>query len=389
MAVLFSSKHFPAPSIGKQPPERILAFKWGLNSTKKGDFYLTKESAASIIDDFNATGNALVFDLEHITLDEDAKDTDKRALAYGPQLELDDIGLWVCGVVYTTEGHELIASGKWGWVSPVFFPKLVDSAFLKKEINKLKMMAFTNQPATNHARPVLLSNGDINMEEMLPMNNELISKVKPLRDMQNQLGTCLNIASDAMNTHADGPIRQISQKMSDMLPEWISIIGELLENMDPEGITKSVTVAPDVVEDVSVTESTALSSSIAPQDDMLETLVALTAENEPEKIKGKLLALSHNLKIAEQELADARLSQKALLVDAAIAQGKIPPGEKQRFISLSMDGIQSYLSMAKSKTEVFTSLSQKQEDVTVVDMAPIRNKQIQEDVSAMFKNIKR
>jgi len=408
MGQVVSSKYFTPPVMGKEPPTRILAFKWGLNDTKKGPFYLTPESAKSIIDKFNKDANPIVFDLEHLSLVDEAPLLNKRALAYGPSLETDDVGIWITNVTYTPEGYELVLSGKWGFTSPVFIPNLF------KEVTKLTKMAFTNDPATRGARPLLLSMGDVMDQPMsaMPMNNELISKVKPLRDMQSQLGACMNTAQEAMNTHVDGPIKQMAMRMADSLPEWITAIGELLEQMDPEGLSKpqkevEMPMAMPMpmgnkaqmmsTEKLSAPESEAVPapSVLADSGEMsalMATLKDMTGEETLAKIQAKLMALKHNLSVTEEKLSESQVNEKLYLIDAAIAQGKIPPLEKEKFVSLSMDGLQTYLSSAKSRKDSFAELSERQGRLDVVDAqsAGLTSlaERVQKDVQMMFSRLK-
>lgn len=408
MGQVNSSKYFTPPVIGKKPPSRILAFRWGLNDTKKGPFYLTEESALSIIENFEKNKNPIVFDLEHLSLDEGAPLENKRALAYGPRLETDEVGLWISDVQYTEEGYSLVESGKWGFTSPVFLPNLFN------EIKSLTGMGFTNYPATRGARPLLLSTGDVMNEQMqVPMNNELITKVKPLRDMQSCLGSCLNVAQEAMNTHINSPVAMMARKMSDSLPEWITAIAELLEQMDPQGLSKPEreVEAPKMAEEMMMpTEQMSAKDPkeevkeeevkkeikeeklSSPLSDVFEACKELTGETDPEKVKAKLMALKHNLSVTEQALSEAKSNEKVLLVDAAIAQGKIPPLEKEKFLKLSMDGIQTYLSAAKSKKDLFPEMTQKHAQLSSEEMSEAAvpqelKERVNSSVSRMFARI--
>lgn len=407
MGQVTSSKYFTPPILGKKPPSRILAFRWGLNDTKKGPFYLTEESAKSIIANFEKNRNPIVFDLEHLSLDQSAPLEDKRALAYGPRLETDDDGLWVADVQYTQEGYELVETGKWGFTSPVFLPNLFS------EVSSLTGMGFTNYPATRGARPLLLSSGDV-MNEQIPMNNELISRVKPLRDMQSCLGACMNVAQEAMNTHINSPVAMMARKMSDSLPEWITAIAELLEQMDPEGLSKPEreVAPPKMAEEMMmpteqmsekdpkeeekkeevVEESPKEEKLSAELSDVFEACKELTGESNPEKVKAKLLALKHNLVVTEQALSEAKSNEKVLLVDAAVAQGKIPPMEKERFLKLSMEGIQTYLSAAKSKKELFPEMTQRHtqfssEEMNEAAVSPEVRERVNGSISRIFARI--
>lgn len=408
MGQVTSSKYFTPPVMGKKPPSRILAFRWGLNDTKKGPFYLTEESAKSIIDNFEKNRNPIVFDLEHLSLDQEAALEDKRALAYGPRLETDQEGLWVADVQYTEEGYHLVETGKWGFTSPVFLPNLFN------EVSSLTGMGFTNYPATRGARPLLLSTGDIMNQKMpMPLNNELISKVRPLRDMQSYLGSCLNVAQEAMNTHTNSPVAMMARKMSDSLPEWITAIAELLEQMDPEGLSKPEReVEPPMMAEEMMMPQEQMSEKETKEEekkesvdevkkeeklsfdfsDVFEACKDLTGESDPEKVKAKLLALKHNLSVTEEALSEAKNNQKALLVDAAVAQGKIPPMEKEKFLKLSMDGIQTYLSSAKSKKELFQGMTQRNsqfssEEMNEAAISPEVRDRVNSSIKKIFRSV--
>ena len=125
---------------------------------------------------------------------------------------------------------------------------------------------------------------------------------------------------------------------------------------------------------------------------LMATLKDMTGEETLAKIQAKLMALKHNLSVTEEKLSESQVNEKLYLIDAAIAQGKIPPLEKEKFVSLSMDGLQTYLSSAKSRKDSFAELSERQGRLDVVDAqsAGLTSlaERVQKDVQMMFSRLK-
>ena len=414
MSQLVTKKNIPMPKIGQDPPDQIVLLRWGLNPTKKGPVYLTKESAAKIIEAYEKDGHALIFDIEHKTFQKNVPVEEKRAFGYYGLSLNEELGIMASSINWTDEGRELVKSGKWGYFSVAV---LIDE---KDAAQKIINTAITNSPATQDAAPLLLSannHGDnvkmithslITLSDDMPADQTLMSKVKPLREMQTSLGACMNAMQLATETYVDGPVKEIAQTMSASIPDWLTCIAELIEAIDPEGKTM-----PQDKEDVSdkdleqlntekkekkeaVDKDTTVDKKEKTQElsvdmsDLVEVCRQITGEQSKEKIKAKLLALQHNISVADDEVSAAKKSQKELLVQAGIAERKIPTAEKEKFLALSLTEIETYLDAARPRGHGFVALSQKSLDQN--DLGAIggsaSSQQLKEDLASLFSSIR-
>lgn len=389
MGPTVESEYFQTPQIGKEPPSRVLLFKWGYNSTEKGPVYLTQNGLAEVISRFERRKNPIPFNKEHKR---------ESAYAFGPQFEADSIGLWL-KTEWTDEGKELVSTGQYGFLSP----EIKCNQF--GVLNEVMGVALTNYPAINAAPPILLSTG-------LSMDEQLMSKVRPLRDIQMGLGMCLNAIEGCLNVQMDSPAKQLAQTMSGSVPEWITAISELIEQLDPEGLTlpqkevetpvlammpmekkpmeKQMSTDTDTIQVVAPPVATEaaqvapIEQPSGPKEDFSTFLSSLTGESEPEKIKATLLAQKHNLASAEDELKALQAKLKAEMVDHAVGVGKVSAVEKEAVLSLSMEGVEAYLKDAKPKKERFVELSQKQQVLT--DSLPDYARQDVEEIFSQYKS---
>lgn len=333
------------PNIGKNAPEEILLFKWGLNRTLKGPVYLTKEGAKEIIASYEDDGRALSFDIEHKTFDPVASSQDRKSGGFF-RLSIKEDGLYATDIKWVPKIAEEIKNGEWGWISPAIIKSSI--GVIKKILN----VALTNLPATKNIKPLLLSAE--NMMEKMP-NETLITKVKPLKGMLSSAGDCLSSCQYAME-YSDGPIKEMAQKISLSLPDWIESLKKLLEEMDPEGLTSEYSSKEDLEkiqeEEKSLEQEEKVleekeDDAIGGMKDELSQLHAfcleVTGKNNISEIKGKLRAMRNNEKILMEKLSQSKKNEVSLLVDLGIKEGKISPVEKNKFCSLSIEEVKSYL----------------------------------------------
>ena len=141
MGEVISSKIMSIPKLGKEPPSRVLLWRWGANPTARGTFWLTKDNAKKIIDMFNERGNPLVFDVDHSAFDKKAEIKQKVAVGFSASLLLDDQGLWADNMLWNDLGTKLVKAGGFVFDSPVV---LVSA---QNVITKLIAGSITNFPA--------------------------------------------------------------------------------------------------------------------------------------------------------------------------------------------------------------------------------------------------
>lgn len=136
-------------SFGDVIPTEFRIFKAGVNTSEKGAFLFDAKAAAATMSAFNRAGVDRMIDLEHLSLDPEARNFDPDARA-AFSLELRDGELWAVNVRWTEDGKRRLREKTQRYISPAF---LHDRA---GRITKLFNLALTAQPAT-HGTPELVA----------------------------------------------------------------------------------------------------------------------------------------------------------------------------------------------------------------------------------------
>ena len=372
------------PKLGKEPPSRVLLWRWGANPTAKGTFWLTKDSAKNIIDNFNQRGNPLVFDVDHKAFDDKAEITQKVAAGFSASLSTDAEGIWADNMVWTDLGYKLIKDGGYLFDSPV----IISSA--QNVITKLIAGSITNFPAKNNAQPLLFSMGDGTMDE------ELMSKVKPLREMQFALGAILNSLQKTMELYNSGEIDELCKAMGSQIPDWSMSLSKFVDTVDPEGKTLP---KDEESEQEEKEEQKKIEIEIPIQNNAKEEEVVVLSEQpaavpevqeDASVLKASILALNDNNKILEQSLEalrkEAETLKKQSKIDKGIIEHKIPVAEKERFMSFSDAALDAYLQIKKPIINMFSEISQPKEEIkTMEDVSAESVKQVVDEIFARIR----
>lgn len=137
-------------STAATPPREFRIFKKGVNSTTKGDFVFDDDSAKSVMEEYEKHGVDIQIDLEHLSLDDEAKNYDPDAYAYC-KLALRNGELWAVDVRWNENGAERVKSKKQKYISPAFHYDSETGA-----ITELYNIAICAIPAT-HEAPALVA----------------------------------------------------------------------------------------------------------------------------------------------------------------------------------------------------------------------------------------
>lgn len=349
------SLEIPLPRIGAEPPKEFRIFSWGLNLTKKGPVYLTKEGAKQIIDTYKKDGHALVFDKDHRMINPNASADDIESQGYF-RLDLRDDGIWAVDIEWVPEAAKKISEGKWGFFSPAVW-----KTRLTNVLTKVLNIALTNLPATQGIKPLLLSQDLLSDSEGgMQMDEMLMTKVKPLRQMMGASASLMSACKLAIEGGYDGPMKDLAQKINSMLPDWIEAAAEMMEQLDPEGktmpdeeemkmstadvIQEEAQVVEKVVEPVVAAEAPVVEEI---KKDGLDELYALckelTGKENFDEIRGLLRAMKHNQKVAEEQLSMAQKKNIISAVEKGIERGLIRPAEKEIFVKLSQAELDTFL----------------------------------------------
>lgn len=310
-------KYIPLPRIGKDPPKEFRVFGWGKNPTSKGMLTLTPEGAQSIIEKYERRGNALSFDLEHSQRDKQVRPQDKKS-AGQHRLELRDDGIWATDIQWVPRIAEEIRNGEWCWFSPTVW-HTPDGV-----ITDIENIALTNDPATYHAQPLLLSRRFQRTKEALSVISD--EPMKLLSDMLTGAEMLMTAAQAGLQS-TDARIQGLAQRAIDMLPALTTDLQTLSEELDPDGTYEGT-------EDYS-----ALSS-------LKKGCAELTGKAKIPEMLGTLRAWKQNQAATLAKLSRAERDEVAALVDKGIAEHKIPPGERSLFVTLSKAEVRAHLDTA-------------------------------------------
>ena len=130
-------------------PTEIRLFAYGENSTSKGVFWLTKDSAKMVMDAAATWGNRYSFDYEHSALDPNVAPHDRIAAGWF-DLELRDDGLYAVKIEWTARATELLTNKEFKYYSPTFLT--IDRALEQEHWwHELPVTPCGNAPALGRA----------------------------------------------------------------------------------------------------------------------------------------------------------------------------------------------------------------------------------------------
>lgn len=132
-----------------EPPPEFRIFREGENPTSKGTFVFDAQAAASVMADFKRHGVDVMIDLEHLSLDENARHFDPNARGW-LKLELRKGELWAAGVSWTEDGDRRLRKKEQRYISPAF-----DFDTKTKRVLRLTNVAITAMPATHGISPLV------------------------------------------------------------------------------------------------------------------------------------------------------------------------------------------------------------------------------------------
>lgn len=353
----------PTPKLGKDAPNKLLLFHWGLNKTTKGPVYLTVAGAKEIIRRFNEQKTLIPIFIDHRQEEDDASDKDLQASGHGYQFETDTQGLWL-SVQFNADREEEIRMGRWLYYSSGFL-------HAKKVVKNVYEVSLTNRPAAYGLRPLMLSQGAPTMDETL------ITQIRPLKEMLSAAGDCMKAAQMAMES-SNQSAKDVAQKLTALLPDVLEMMNKMIQEIDPEGKTsemidelaKEKTPAPIVEQP----KKEAPPHTEGKQEDsehlsanLFELCKQITGKSDVEEIHGELLAMKRFRHVAVEQLTLSRKSEQEALVEKAVAQGVISPVEKEEYMKLSVKALKTFLDGTKSlfsdeltqKNERIETLSQK------------------------------
>ena len=129
-----------------------MSFKWGVNPTTQGDFYLERPEAEAMLRKIAARvlDKKVMADYDHLSLEPQHIDNGKAAAWY--RLELRDDGLWVIDCQWTPVALKALRDAEYRYWSPAFRTTGdEDHDVITEWVN----LALTNLPATDNIAPLV------------------------------------------------------------------------------------------------------------------------------------------------------------------------------------------------------------------------------------------
>lgn len=136
-------------AVGDELPTEFRIFRAGKNETTKGAFVFDDVAAKSVMSDYEKHGADVMLDLEHMSLDDAARNWDPDARGWC-QLELRDGELWAVNVRWTPDGEARLRERRQRYISPAF---AVDHR--TKRITSVLNIAICAMPATHNLEPLI------------------------------------------------------------------------------------------------------------------------------------------------------------------------------------------------------------------------------------------
>lgn len=144
--------YLSAFAVGDEPPTEFRIFKSGPNESTKGTFLFDDEAARLVMAEYQRHGVDLIVDLEHDSLDEEARKMRAdaaNALAHF-QLEVRNGELWAVNVSWNEDGATRLRKKTQRYLSPAFLTEKETG-----RIVELWNVALCSMPATRQAVPLV------------------------------------------------------------------------------------------------------------------------------------------------------------------------------------------------------------------------------------------
>lgn len=145
-------------AVGDELPTEFRIFREGKNETSKGVFVFDDAAARLVMADYEKHGADVMLDLEHMSLDDAARNWDPDARGWC-KLELRGGELWAVDVRWTPDGEARLRERRQRYISPAF---AVDNR--TKRITSLLNIAICAMPATHQLEPLIAASERIKMK---------------------------------------------------------------------------------------------------------------------------------------------------------------------------------------------------------------------------------
>lgn len=306
--VALLSDAIPFPTFGQEPPKELLLFKWGVNHTTKGPLYLTPEGAKKAVESYRKHGVARCFDAWHSTVDPKIPPHLKKATGYWG-LFTNEKGLCAREIRFIPRVENEVRAGEWPFYSPV-------AKHINRNIIDVPSIGLTTMPATENAQLLLASEG-------IEMDTAETTETTDLRSLMDATQTLLTVA----------------QKVGASSNESLKTLAEKAVS----GITDVISGLQNLAQEMGVSGEQADQSELSEALELLSFCQDLTQKNKVPVIKGTLRGWNKRIQDLTGKLSDNKKRRLEELVDKGIRDRLIQEAEREQFLSLSADEVESYL----------------------------------------------
>lgn len=168
-----------AIAVGDVPPTEFRIFAAGENTTTKGTFLFDDQAARSVMNAYQAHGNDVMIDLEHLSLEQESNafDPDARAWCH---LEVRNGELWATQVGWTPDGETRLREKRQRYISPAF-----EADKKTHRITRVLNIAITALPATDNLKPLVAASARVRLtiEGDSPMTPEQFAALAEALDL--------------------------------------------------------------------------------------------------------------------------------------------------------------------------------------------------------------
>ena len=303
--------------VNDEPPKEIRIFKAGINDSRKGPALFDDEAARLVMAAYKQHGADLMFDLEHLSLDDTAPNYDPDARGWS-NLELRaakkpvpgaQYDLFGTAVRWTEDGDQRLRKKTQRYISPAF---VVDTK--SRRVVELVNVAITALPATDKLTPLVAARRN-GLEKRMKTNPKLLA---------------------ALGLEPDADEKAVADAMAEAMkdPAQLAALMSAVLDADDGGDAGATVAAKDEpgANDKTAVALKKASRSSALEDDLATELVALRREVD----EGKTLSLiaANRNKIGTPALEKWALKQSPAALSewlnaAPVVAAPVKVGEKK------------------------------------------------------------
>lgn len=215
-------------------PSEFRIFRAGENTSTKGDRVFDEKAAAMVMAAYEKHGADLPLDLEHLSINPEARHFNSDAMAWF-KLELRDGELWAVDVKWTDEGARRLKAKSQRYISPAFF-----SEKKSRRITELLNVALTSLPATDGLDALIAASR--HAERRSDMADETMDEAKVLEG----LGIDGDALKKALGLEAGATLEDLAAAMMASADKLGSIAGLApAPKEEPAAEGEAATTAPD------------------------------------------------------------------------------------------------------------------------------------------------